>query len=189
MEPSSEIDLRLRELSDTEILLTFSRALGALYPHMKTVYAHCYEPYDDVVEALFHSLVFSTLSGKYGVPISQQSCHTYDSVGSNYERTNYIRVRPKVLPQIAQCGGSPFEVTDVFLAGKELVFKAFGDGSHNLAGGEVEDDVYEVTFALTEVEVFDPKQRAKFGDEVLLWFPNDAVEYQLVPNAISRPAA
>ena len=118
MEPSIEIDPRLQEVSDTDIVLNFSRALTALYPHMKTVYAHCYDPYDDVVEPLFHALVYCAFSAKYGISVSEQTCHRYDCVGGDYQHTNYIRVRPKLLPLLLRQGETPVELSDAFLSGR-----------------------------------------------------------------------
>lgn len=95
---SIEIDKRLQKLSDTEIMLNFAQALGALYPFMKKVGAHCYDPYDEITEPLFYSLVYGAFSFKYGVNLNQKGCHVYDSVGLNYENTMHIRVIPKRVP-------------------------------------------------------------------------------------------
>jgi hypothetical protein len=175
-----ETDPRLQSLSDTEILLNFARALSSLYPHMKAVGAHCYDPFDEVVEPLFHGLVYGSFSGKYGVPVPTKRCHRYDSVGGDYERISHVRVRPRSLPLEATIDEAPIEITQALLSEKHLVFKTFGDGIHDLTGGECEGDPYDLTFELTQVEVFDPHDRTAASIGVFLWVPNDAVEYEFV---------
>lgn len=70
-----EIEDRLLAVSDTQIVLNFAEALTALYPLMKKVFAHCYDPYDDVVEPLFQSLVYYTFAGKYPAPLQIVATH------------------------------------------------------------------------------------------------------------------
>jgi hypothetical protein len=180
-----ETEPRLREISDSEIVLNFARAMTSLYPHMKAVYAHCYDPYDSVVEPLFHALVYGAFGDKYGVPVPAEECHTYDSVADNYERLSHIEVRPRSLPLQIQESGRTFEITEGLLLHKKLVFKTFGDGLHNLTGGEDEGD-YDVTFHLTEVQVLDLGAQNRQRPATYLWVPNDAVEYKFVLNPHAR---
>jgi len=180
MEIPVETDSRLQSLSDTEIVLNFALALSSLYPHMKTVYAHCYDPYDEVVEPLFHALVYGSFAGKYGVPVPPSRCRRYDFVGRNDQTFTHIRVRPRSLPIEARTDIGPLEINQAFLSGTRLVFKAFGDGIHNLSAGECEGDPYDVTFQLTECEAITPHDGKDPNIGTLLWVPNEAVEYEFV---------
>ena len=181
-----EIEPELQRLSDTEILLNFARAMSALYPYMKVIRAHCYDRYDEVVEPLFHSLVYSTFAGKYGAILPAEACHVYDGVTADYKLRSHILVRPRSLPIQAMSDQGPIEITDDFLARRDLLFITFGDGVHNLTGGENEGDSYDVTFDLTQVQVCDADSRDESGDRMFLWMPNDALEYELVlhPGAV-----
>ncbi|MBK7212434.1 MAG: hypothetical protein IPH88_03850 [Bacteroidales bacterium] len=42
-------DKRLLSISDTEIVIEFSKTLFDLYPHLVKLMSHCYDPYDEVV--------------------------------------------------------------------------------------------------------------------------------------------
>lgn len=73
-----EIDIQLKNLSDTEIMLEFSRLLASIYPHLVMTHNHCYDPYDDISENLYFNFVHSTFSGKYGSIIDRQETHKYE---------------------------------------------------------------------------------------------------------------
>lgn len=74
--------------------------------------------------------------------------------------------------------GQQFEVTSDFMRDNILVFKSFGDGIHNLTGGEVMNDPYNVTFNLTEIEVCHRNNQREFGKSVFIWLENDLLDYQ-----------
>jgi len=176
----TEIDERLLSLSDTSIMLNFSAVLTAIYPHMKHVYAHCWDPYDEVVEPLYHALVYCTFAGKYGVCVPAKECQTYESVSCDYQKKIHVRVYPKSTPLSAHGDQGPFSITAEFLASHYFLFHGFGDSIHHLTGGEVADDPYDVTFNLTAVQVHDPSALERSAEPVLLWVPNELVEYEFV---------
>lgn len=111
-----EPDPRLAKVSDTAILLNFAKALQRLYPAMKAVYAHCYDPYDDVVEPLFDSLVYASFAGKYGTEIPRSESQRYGFSVKERLPPNYVRLRPKRLPMNVRTGGRTLEIDAALLA-------------------------------------------------------------------------
>lgn len=173
-----EIDERLSAVSDTTIMLNFSKALTALYPYMKAICAHCYDAYDDIVEPLYHAMVFFTFAGKYGVCTPVESCHKYEFVSCNYEQLMHVRVSPKNVPFVAKSIDGSFEITEAFLRNNILIFHGFGDGEHALSACVSLGDSDDVSFDLTAVEVYDPIAAVKATRPQILWLPNDAVKYE-----------
>jgi hypothetical protein len=94
----SEIDEKLKNLSDTEIMLEFSRLLTSIYPHLVKTQNHCYDPFDDISENLYFNFVHSTFSGKYGFVIDRQETHKYGFSLHCYRHINHISIIPKDFP-------------------------------------------------------------------------------------------
>ena len=180
-----EVEPRLLEISDTEILLNFSRVMSSIYPHMRAVYAHCYDPYDDVVEPLFHAMVHCTFSGKYGVPVPRAMCHTYDSLPGAIAGLHHVRVLPKEMPLRGLRVGDQVDLAESDIRGCTLVFKSFGDETHNLTGGEDENDSYDVTFDLAELCLVGTGPAASSHDAVSIWVPKNTVIYEFVPAVVT----
>jgi hypothetical protein len=162
MEPHEQ-DSRLGRVSDTEIVLNFVAALEALYPRMRSVFAHCYDPFDEIVEPLFQSLVYGRFGAKYGVAVPESRCHRYEFERSSYADVHYVRVVPKDAP--------PHE---------ELVLVNFGDGRQPLTAGEGKDDYAGRSFHLTRCVRIDRKSRAVAPESSDLRVPNEDVSYEFV---------
>lgn len=178
-----ETDPGLASISDTSVLLNFAEALAALYPHLRTVRAHCYDPYDEVIEPLFWALVYGTFADKYGVIVPPARCHKYEFLVSQQLPANYVRVRPRQLPLLAlEDSGEPVNLTEDTFARSELVFLNFGDATHHLTSPEIEGESYDdVTFHLTRAQLVEAhKASASCEDRVLVWLRNDSVTYEFV---------
>jgi hypothetical protein len=192
MEYGREIDPNLAGISDTSVLLNFADALVSLYPHMKAVHAHCYDPYDDVVEPLFWALVYGTLADKYGVTIQPGECQQYEFAVGPRRCVNYIRVRPQKLPIVARTdSGAEVELNEQSIAAKELIFVKFGDGTRSLTGPEDPNDRYEdVSFHLTMVQLV-PERAADLSRCAAehFWLLNNALVYEFVHDGIVLGAA
>ena len=93
-----EIDKQLKNLSDTEIILEFSRLLISIYPHLVKTRNHCYDPFDDISENLYFNFVHSTFSGKYGAITDRQETHKYGFSLHCYRQINHISITPKNFP-------------------------------------------------------------------------------------------
>jgi hypothetical protein len=68
----AEVSERVRQLSDTQILLAFREALVALYPILQRLDcisddSQPYDPFDRVAESLWKELVLESFRWKYGL--------------------------------------------------------------------------------------------------------------------------
>lgn len=178
-----ETDPRLQRLSDTDILLNFAAALGSLYPYMRAVSAHCYDPYDEVVESLFRALVLGGFSAQYGVAVPTEQCHMYEGDRTSYAAVHRVGVVPKRLPLAVLVSGEPLSLSEAELAGRDLVFLNFGDGLHSLTSPESENDPYDLSFHLTRFTIVDVSSRSPEAEQSRLWVPNSDVTYEFVEAA------
>ncbi len=166
IEINHEIDEELTSISDTDIMLNFSNALNALYPHLIPVVAFSYDSWDEIVEHLFFYMVYETFSYKYGVSLNYEDSHTYNYTLNNYRRINHIECRPKQVPIKILINGNwrTFEQED--LINKSMVFKAFGDGKHSPSGGLSKNEASRVRFNLVEVDFVEAETGHPIGDSL-----------------------
>ena len=75
-----DIGEELIRLTDTEIVLEFSKILTLIYPSLVKLETHCYDEFDDISESLYFNTVFSAFSGKYGAVIVREALNDPDSV-------------------------------------------------------------------------------------------------------------
>src|SRR5690606_1943497 len=87
-------DPSLESLSDTEILLEFSKVLALVYPSLIKLRSHCYDNFDHVSENLFYDLVYYTFSSKYGTIIDKNETHRYGFSLHTYRHIHHICIKP-----------------------------------------------------------------------------------------------
>jgi len=177
-----EIDQLLTTVSDTEILLNFSKGIMALYPYLVKIQAHSYDSWDEIVEDLFFKMVYKTFAFKYGVTVSIDKCLRYESHFSNISGHIHIECIPKTLPVQAVSLDQVYEINNKLIKGKKLVLISFGDGKHFLTGGYNAEDVKEMNFNYTEIQLVD-RSTGLLTDRNLpsIFVPNEQLEYKFVP--------
>jgi hypothetical protein len=176
-----EIDEQLKNLSDTEIMLEFSRLLTSIYPHLAKTRNHCYDQFDDISEDLYFNFVHSTFSGKYGCVIFSQETQKYGFSLHCYRQINHISIAPKNYP--FSCDSSQGQITfndKKELDDKELVFILFGDKENYLSGESDEVDVETVNFDYVNFVIVDRKSGLNFRDQNSLWADKNLVDFELV---------
>ena len=174
-------DDRLEVLSDTEIVLEFPNLLSSVYPHLIKVYAHCYDPFDEIAESLFYSFVYKTFESKYGIPVNYSETHRYAFDLHCFQRINHIQVKPKNYPfTLIHSSGETLICEKSEFQGKAIVFIQFGDTVNNLTGGEEYVDIQTVNFNFTEIKIVDIKTGLPFRSQDNYWISNTEVEYELV---------
>ncbi|MWC30250.1 hypothetical protein [Paenibacillus sp. MMS18-CY102] len=148
-----EAESGLKEVSDTAILLNFSNALTSLYPHLVPIHANAYDAWDDIVEPLFHEMVYQTFAFKYGLSLSRSQVHTYGVTLRSYRGICHIECTPKSYPLAVFKNHEWVQTDEFFFEGKPMIFKSFGDGVNFLSGGIMIGARSEVHFNLVEIEL------------------------------------
>ena len=175
-----EIDNRLVNLTDTEIMLEFSKLLTSIYPHLVKIYAHHYDPYDKISEDLFYSFVYSTFSAKYGAIINRNEIHKYAFNLHCYHKIHRIQIKPKSFPlALVSAPGHVATLTEDFLKGKDLIFIQFGDTENNLTG-DAPNNLAAVNFNFTQFTIVDSKTGLNFRNYHPCWVNNKLVDFDLV---------
>jgi len=149
-----EIDDALHEITDTETLLNFQKAIVSLYPHLIPIHAFAYDAWDDIVMPLFYEIVYKTFSFKYGIDVKSSETHTYMFTLRYYKGINHIECIPKHSSFKALINAEWIDMDKSSLEEKVLIFKSFGDGVHSLTGGLDVKEAYKVNFDLVEVDIF-----------------------------------
>lgn len=176
-----EIEEQLKNLSDTEIMLEFSRLLLSVYPHLVKTHNHCYDPFDDISENLYFNFVHSTFSGKYGCIIDEDETHKYGFSLHCYRHINHISITPKNYPFtcVSSQGQTTFkdkqEIDD-----KEFVFIQFGDRQNYLSGDRDQVDIETVNFDFVNFVMIDKKSGLNFRNLDSLWVDKNLVDFELV---------
>jgi hypothetical protein len=181
-EEGCEIEKGLANISDTQILLNFQRAITSLYPHLIPIRAHCYDPWDDLSESLFYQMVYMTFEDKYGVPISSKEHHKYGFTNHCYRKIHHIECLPKqeVIPMI--CNEKQVSLSKEDLSGRVLVFREFGDLNYWLSGEVDPSEALNVKFDHTAVDIVSLKSGFRFRDlsENSYFIPNDHLDFTFV---------
>ena len=149
-----EIDDALHEITDTETLLNFQKAIVSLYPHLIPIHAFAYDAWDDIVMPLFYEIVYKTFSFKYGIDFNSSETHTYMFTLRCYKGINHIECIPKHSSFKALINEEWIDMDKSSLEEEVLIFKSFGDGVHSLTGGLDVKEAYKVNFDLVEVDIF-----------------------------------
>jgi hypothetical protein len=175
-----ERDDRLDKLSDTDIVLEFSKLLTSIYPHLVKVYANSYDPYDDIAEGLFSNFVYQTFASKYGKVISYAETHRYGFNLHCFHKIHHIQINPKYLPLKVVNNEETIFLTADRLKGKELVFIQLGDPVNNLTGGDDFVNIETVNFNYSEVALVDKLTGLRFRNNKDWWVENSSIEFELV---------
>jgi len=176
-----EIDEQLKKLSDTEIMLEFSRMLTSIYPHLIKTHNHCYDPFDDISENLYFNFAHSTFSSKYGSVIERQETQKYGFILHCYRHINHISITPKNYP--FTCDSSEGEMTfknKQELEDKEFVFILFGDKHNWLSGDSDQVDIQTVNFDFVNFVIVDKRTGLNFRNQDSLWVDKNLVDFELV---------
>lgn len=176
-----EIDEQLNSLSDTEIMLEFSRLLTSIYPHLVKTHNHCYDPFDDISENLYFNFVHSTFSRKYGSIIDRQETQKYGFSLHCYRHINHISITPKNFPFTCDSSQGQFTFKDKQeLDDKEFVFILFGDKQNYLSGDSDQVDIESVNFDFVNFVMVDRKSGLNFRNQSSLWADKILVDLELV---------
>lgn len=176
-----EIDDQLKNLSDTEIMLEFSRLLTSIYPHLVKTHNHCYDPFDDISENLYFNFVHSAFSGKYGSVINRQETHKYGFSLHCYRNINHISILPKNYPFTCDSSQGKLTFKDKHeLEDKEFIFILFGDKQYYLSGDSEQVDVETVNFDFVNFVMVDKRTGLNFRDQDSLWVDKNLVDFELV---------
>ena len=176
----TEIDERLIQLSDTEVVLEFSKLLTSIYPHLIKLYANSYDPFDNIVESLFYNFVYQTFSSKYGTVLNPSEIHTYGFNLHCYHKIQHIEAKPKKFPLIVIDGRQSVQISADHLQDKEIIFLQFGDPINNLTGGVDYVNLETVNFNYSEIIIVDKKTGLRFQKENKFWVDNSLIEFELV---------
>jgi hypothetical protein len=177
----SEIDEKLKSLSDTEIMLEFSRLLTSIYPHLVKTQNHCYDSFDDISENLYFNFVHSTFSGKYGSVIDRQETHKYGFSLHSYRHINHISIIPKYFPFTCDSSQGQLTFQDKHdLDDKEFVFILFGDKHNYLSGDSHQIDVGTVNFDFVNFVIVDRKSGLNFRNQDSFWIDKNLIDFELV---------
>lgn len=181
-EEGCEVEERLANISDTQILLNFQRAITSLYPHLIPILAHCYDPWDGISEGMFYQMVYLTFAGKYGVPISSKEHHKYGFSNHCFRKIHHIECLPKqkVIPMI--CNEEQVFLSCDDLSGRILIFREFGDSKYWLPGDIDSSEASNVKFDHTAVEIVSLESGFRFRDlsENSYFIHNDHLDYAFV---------
>ena len=176
-----EIEEKLLGLSDTDIMIEFSKLLSSSYPHLVKVAAHCYDLFDDFAEALYYNFVYSTFSSKYGAIIDRKETHRYGFSLHCYRKIHHVEVRPKSYPlTVESSDGEAVAFTNYQLGDKKLIFISFGDKKNNLSGDCDDVNIETVDFNFTEVALVDTKSGLYFRNATHYWISNELIDFELV---------
>lgn len=176
-----EVDALLQNLTDTEILLEFSKALTLLYPSLVKLRSHCYDNFDNVSENLFFDLVYYTLAGKYGAIISKTETHKYGFTLHTYRHINHISIKPKAFPiSFTDSNGQTILFNETDFADKEFVFIQFGDTVNLLSSDEEDLLIDKVNFEYVNFAIVDRAKGLYFRNSDHYWVDKHLVDFDLV---------
>ena len=177
-----ELDEALSNLSDTDIILNFGRALKDLYPHLIPIIAFAYDSWDDIVVPLFFQMVYRTFAYKYGINILEKESHAYEFTLHCYKRINHIECIPKSMPLKVFINRNWSILEQKDLINKLIVFKSYGDGEHFLTGGLDLEETPKVSFDLVEIDIVDSITgvRLKEYKSTALFVNKDDVYFEFV---------
>lgn len=182
-----EVDVKLMDLSDTNILLEFSKLLTSSYPHLIRIGAFCYDPYDNFAESLYYNFVYTAFSSKYGAIIDSHQIHRYGFTLHSYHKIHHIEIKPKSYPlTLVSKSIEHVSLTEGQLKNKELIFISFGDTINNLSGHADEVDAKTVNFNFTEFAMIDNKTGLYFRNANHFWVENSLIDYELVLDDYSK---
>ncbi|AKP76697.1 hypothetical protein AS52_01732 [Priestia megaterium Q3] len=183
-----EINDSLSELTDTEVLLNFQRAITSLYPHLIRIHAHACESWDDIVIPLFYEMVYKTFSFKYGVEIMASEAHPFLFTLRCYEGIHHIQCLPKASSFQGILNNEKFGVSKENLEGKRLIFKSFGDSINGLTMGLDSEDAHAVHFNLVEVDVVCAQSNKRIGIDgcTTFFIHKDDVEFEFVAETFNQ---
>jgi hypothetical protein len=176
-----EVDLLLQNLTDTEVLLEFSKALTLLYPSLIKLRSHCYDNFDVVSENLFFDLVYYTFAGKYGAIISKTETHKYGFALHTYRQINHISIKPKVFPvSFTDSNGQTIVFNETDFADKEFVFIQFGDTVNLLSSDEEDLEIEKVNFDYVNFAIVDKTKGLYYRNTDHYWVDKFSVDFDLV---------
>jgi hypothetical protein len=174
-------------LTDTEIVLEFSKILASIYPSLIKLEEHCYNPFDDITESLYFDTVYSALSGKYGAVIVREETHKYGFSLHCYHKLNHINIIPKQFPTtILSTSGVEMEITEEIFKTKELVFIDFGDTFNFFSGDNDSIDLKAVNFDYSRLAIVDKNNGLTYKDEDQYWIRNSNADFELVLEDYSK---
>jgi hypothetical protein len=182
-----EISQDLLNLTDTEIVLEFSKILTLIYPSLVKLEEHCYDTFDVITESLYFDTIYSAFSGKYGAVIAREETHKYGFSLHCYHKLNHINITPKEFPTtILSTSGIEMEITEDFFKTKELVFIDFGDTVNFFSADKDNIDLKSVNFDYSRLAIVDKNIGLTFKDEDQYWIINSNVEFELVLEDYSK---
>ena len=193
---SCETDLGLAEVSDHDVLMTFREALSLITPSLVKIRAHVGDPWDDVAEGLYYSMVHLTFAGKYGIPADRTAIHKYGFTQHCYRRIFHVECVPREYPLPMWIGGERRQLGEDELVDRFIVFKAFVDSNGTDPSFEEPDVTDTPDFKLVAVDIVDVSSGLrfrKFKDVDLYLSPDDvsfewaAEEYDAEEHKFHRP--
>ena len=171
----------LQNLTDTEILLEFSKALTLLYPSLVKLRSHCDDSFDEVSQNLFFDLVYYTFAGKYGSIISKTETHKYGFALHTYRHINHISIKPKTFPiSFIDSTGQTKLYTEKDFTDKEFVFIQFGDTVNFLSSDEEDLLIDKVNFEYVNFAIVDKLKGLYFRNSDHYWVDKNFVDFDLV---------
>jgi hypothetical protein len=186
IENHDEIDLELRKLSETDIMLETSRTLASIYPHLVKIRAHCNDPFDDFVEPFFFNFAYLTFSSKTGIIIKSKETHKFGFHLHRYQNINHIIARPKQFPILIVQNGQERILTETDLKNKELAFIQFGDMDNYLSGDDDQVNIDTVNFDYSELVLTEKQTGLTFKDTGTIWIKNDLLNFIFVAETYNQ---
>jgi len=176
-----ERDASLESLSDTEILLEFSKVLALVYPSLIKLRSHCYDNFDHVSENLFYDLVYYTFSSKYGTIIDKNETHRYGFSLHTYRHIHHICIKPKSFPfAFTDTSAQNVLFTEADFNYKEFIFIQFGDTVNNLSSDEEDLALDKVNFEFVNFAIVDKVSGLYFRNSDHYWSDKKLVDFELV---------
>ena len=173
--------VNLSKMTDSEIVLEYSKILSSIYPSLIKLEQHCYDQFDDITESLFFYTVYEAFSTKYELPIAKLETHKYGFSLHCYHKINHILVKPKQLPIIIKSlNGTELEISAEFFDTKEFVFIDFGDTVNFFSGDGDNLNLNAVNFDYSRFAIVDKKNGLTYKDEEQYWMENIKAEFELV---------
>lgn len=174
-----ETDPILQKLSDTEIVLNFRNSLEKIYPYLININAQCYDPYDEIVENLFQSMVYRTFADKYGTSAHKDQCWIYEISPSRRSpgSVNHIEIIPKAFPFNYRSNETDLSMTVESIKDTVLLFLNFGDGLKSLTGSLTQEEAQSVNFNFVRFAIFN-RNKMYFEESINLWTKYDSIDFK-----------
>ena len=175
-----ELNPYLQRISDTEILLNFKDALEKIYPNLIKIDAHGYDEYDDIVENLFHSMVYEIFADKYGEFANKDEYLGYEFTPQSNEKVSkvHIQIQPKRLPFTIYNLGQKVNLPTESIKDNLLLFLNFGDTIHSITSGPSQEEASNINFRFSRFLFLNEK--CKVINDQVYWVLNDDVDYHCV---------